>query len=288
AALAAVLGVKAMAVGDLLGSVSVAFVLWRLVERDGVHIRLHGSHRERYVRGALAVSAPLLISATVLQINPVVDRTMATSLGPGQVTAFELGLRLVPTAMFTALLIGPVTATWSARHQGEGWPALQASLTNALSAVVGFVPTIVVLGVILRGPLTSLFYEGGAYPANAVHDSSLVFAMLLLGLPAQVLAVLFATLFNVKKNTIVPMKIALWNVALNIVLNLFFLQVFGVAGIALSTSVTYTTLVIAFAIAARRRWGPLFVRIPPLVYVRSSLTAAAAAVLALAVLALMP
>jgi putative peptidoglycan lipid II flippase len=282
------IGVQAMIIGNLIGSAGVAFVLWRLVERDGVHIHVHGSHRAPYARAALAISAPLIISGTVLQINPIVDRTMATALGPGEVTAFELGLRLVPTAMFTALLIGPVTATWSARHQGGGWPALQASLTSALIAVIGFIPAIVVLGVILRGPLVSLFYDGGAYPAAAVHDSSLVFALLLLGLPAQVLAVLFATLFNVKKNTILPMKIAFWNVVLNILLNLLFRPLLGVAGIALSTSVTYTTLVIVFAVAARRRWGRLLLRIPIVVYVRSFLTAASAAALAIAVLALMP
>jgi len=42
-----------------------------------------------------------------------------------------------------------------------------------------------------------------------------------------------------------------------VALNFAFRPLFGVAGLALSTSLTYSLLVAVFARVARRRWGPL-------------------------------
>jgi putative peptidoglycan lipid II flippase len=251
------IGIHAMVLGNVVGSCATALILIALAVRAGVRIRPASPLRSPFVRSVLVLSTPLLIGGTVLQVNPVVDRAMATGLGAGKVTALELGFRLVPTAMFAAVLIGPVTATWAARVQQGGWPALQASIDRAIGAIITVLPTIVVAGLLLRHQLVAVLYAGGAYPERALRDSSAVFGMLLLGLPAQVLSVVFATLFSVQKNTLVPMKIACANVLLNVVLNLAFRPVFGVAGIALSTSLTYVILVAVYARAATKRWGAL-------------------------------
>jgi putative peptidoglycan lipid II flippase len=181
----------------------------------------------------------------------------------------------VPTAMFAAVLIGPVTATWAARAQQGGWPALQASVDRAINAIVTVLPTIVVAGLLLRHQLVAVLYAGGAYSEHAVRDSSAVFGMLLLGLPAQVLSVVFATLFSVQKNTVVPMKIACANVLLNVALNLAFRPVFGVAGIALSTTLTYAILVAVYTRAATKRWGSLTPGITRITLARSGAMALA-------------
>src|SRR5438093_1134113 len=112
--------------------------------------------------------------------------------------------------------------------------------------------------------------------------------MLLIGLPAQVLVVVFSTLFVVQKNTVFPMKIAIANVILNVGLNYALRGPLGVAGIALSTSLTFTILLLAYAAGACVRWRA--VSLPELrpALARAALSALVVAAAALTLSAVLP
>lgn len=213
---------------------------------------------------------------------------MAGGLKAGSVTGLELGLRLVPSGIFVALLVAPLTATWSARKADGGWTALQESIARSLSAAAVIVPPIVVLGIILRHQLVTLAFHGGAYSEWAAAQTSAVFGMALLGLPALVVSVIFTTLFIVQRETLVPMKIGFANVVLNVGLNFAFRPFLGVAGIALSTSLTYGILNVAQATAARRRWGSILPRSPLVPLMRIACALVGATIVALALRQLLP
>jgi putative peptidoglycan lipid II flippase len=254
------LGIQALILGNIVGSASAAAVLLVRARREGLELRLTPSLNTPFVRDVARVSVPLLVSQSVLQVNPVVDRAMASQLGSGSVTSLELGLRLffVPSTLLLGALVGPITATWAARRASGGWPALQQSVDRAIAGALAVVPPIVVLGVLLRRPAVSFVYSGGAYSTHALHETAAVFGTILLGLPAQLLVVILATLFIVQSDTVLPMKIGLANVVLNVALNFALRPVFGAAGIALSTTLTFTLLVVVYALCAHRRWGRLY------------------------------
>jgi len=276
------IGVQALVLANLLGSAAAVAVLWAMVRRAGVPLKLIRPVRSAFVRSVVGLSAPLVIAASVLEVNPIIDRTMAGGLKAGSVTRLELGMRLLPTGLFSALVLAPLTATWAARKTQGGWPAIQESLRKALTLVALVVPPIVVIGIILRDQAVTLAYHGGAFSPQAAAQTSSVFAMFLVGLPAIVLSITFTTLFIVQRETLVPMKIAFANVVLNVGLNFAFRPLFGVAGIALSTSLTFGILVVAQATVARRRWGSF---LPPsllasLIRIGGSLAIATVAALA--------
>lgn len=254
------IGLQALVLGNLIGGCLTVAVLWRYVRRKGVSLRVRRQFDTPFVRATARLCVPLVVSSSVLLVNPVVDRTMASGVGQGSITALELGLRLflVPAGLMTGLLIAPITATWAARKAEGGWPSLQASVTRALTLAAAVIPPIVVLGIVLRHELVALLFQGGAYPAGALHQTTAVFGMILLALPAQMAIVVFSTLFIVQKDTIFPLKVACANVVLNIALNFALRPLYGVAGIALSTSLTYTVLLVVYAIGAHRRWGLVY------------------------------
>lgn len=258
-ALGETIGIHALIAGNLLGSASAATLLWMVVRRCGIPLRPRRPRNTVFLRNCAALSLPLLVSQAVLQMNPVVDRVMASGLGAGSVTAFELGVRLflVPTGVLGAVLVGPIAATWASRKSEGGWEALRASVQRAVASVVAVaVPPIGVIFV-LRGDLAAAIFAGGAFPANAVRDTAAVFGMLALGLPAQVLVVAYATLFVVQKDAVFPMLMGLANVILNVGLNYALRPFLGVAGIALSTTITLSFLGAVMVVEAERRWSPL-------------------------------
>jgi putative peptidoglycan lipid II flippase len=136
----------------------------------------------------------------------------------------------------------------------EGKEALSESVATGIRVVLIAIPPLVVAGILLKTHIITLLYAGGAYTATALHHTSDVFGLLLLGLPAQVLVVVLATLFIVHRDSIFPMKIAIANVVLNVILNLALRPSLGVAGIALSTTITLTLLCGVYMGVAQRRW----------------------------------
>lgn len=284
------IGAQALVAGNLIGSATAAAVLWYVVRREGIAVRIGRPIDTPVVRNVVALSAPLLVSSSVLQINPIVDRTMSAEIGRGSVTSLELGLRLllVPTTLISTTLISPLTATWAARQLEGGWPPLRESLARILRMMSMTLPPVLVLGYLLKRQLISIVYHGGSYPAHALHVTTQVFGMLLLGLPAQICVITLATLFVVYRDTVFNMKIGIANVVLNVLLNWALRPLFGVPGIALSTTITFTLLAGVYVFGMNRRWGGL-----PLAAVRTAVrravvSAAATALVCVAVLHVLP
>jgi len=253
------LGAQTLIIGNLAGNVLAAATLWELLRRDGITVRPAAFHASPVVRGLLALSAPLVISQSLLSTNPLVDRATAASLGSGSVTVFELGVRLfsVPTSLLTGMLIAPLAATWAARFAERGWGAVVQSFTRVVVAVFLIIPPLVVLGFVLRHELVSIVYRAGRYSAADVRRTGDVLGALLLGLTAQILVMPLATLFIVRRDTVFPMLVGIANFLLNATLDIVLRGSLGVTGIALSTTLTLTLLCGVFAWKARRRWGSL-------------------------------
>jgi putative peptidoglycan lipid II flippase len=249
-------GAASLIIGQLAGSTLAAATLWALLRRGGVALRLVPTVVPPFVRGVVRLSTPLIISQSVLQANPIVDRAMATALGAGAVTQLELGVRLFfgATALIGGTLIAPLTGTWSARLLHDGWDAVRAAVIRAIVSVVVILPPLIVLGIALRSPVVTFLYGGGAYSDHALQVTADVFGMLVLGLPANVLIVVLSSLFVVRRSTIFPMLVGMTNVVLNVALNFALRPPFGAPGIALSTSLTMTLLLVAYARSATVRW----------------------------------
>jgi putative peptidoglycan lipid II flippase len=255
------LGAQSLVIGNIAGNALAVLCLWHAVNRTGLRLKLRSPRRSPVVRAVLHVSMPLLISQSVLQMNPFVDRTMASSLGRGSVTVFELGQRLfsAPTSLLAAVMIAPLAATWSARLASSGWDAVQASFGRVVSIIAMVLPPLIAVGVVMRHELVHAAYGGGAYSPSDVRRTSAVLAMLLLGLPAQILVVPLSTLFVIQKKTVFPMLVGMANVLLNVGLNFALRPRLGVGGIALSTTLTLTILCGAYAWTAQHRWGALHI-----------------------------
>ena len=250
------LGTSALIAGNLAGgALAVLSLAYLLIRRERISLHLMAPARSSFLLGVLGVSLPLMVGQGFAQLSPLASRTVASTLGPGSITVFELGLRVfsLPVALLGSVMIAPLTAAWAARYQDRGWAAVSRSFGRALAGLLVVLPPIVVLGIALRGELMGLLFDGGAYSAEAVNQTASVFGMLLLGLPAQLAVILLATLFLVRKDAVVPMLIAVANVALTVGLALALRPSLGLAGIALATSLTFTILcAVYFAIASRR------------------------------------
>ena len=181
-----------------------------------------------------------LVSAGVAQINTLIDKAMASTLPTGTVSALNYGHKL--TNVFSGLLSSAIaTAMYpqmiemiSLNKKDE----LSRLVTKIISLFcVLMVPITVACG-LFRTELVSAVFQRGAFDASSTILTANVFALYCLSLFSVACNTVISNIFYGYGNTRTPMYIGLANLGINVALNLIFIRIWGVNGLALATSLS--------------------------------------------------
>ena len=183
---------------------------------------------------------------------PVIDRTIATTLQTGSLTAFHYGERIV-TAI-DALIAGGVLIVlsnyWANIVASKGREAIIEGVNEGIALFAfGLIP--LCIGAALLGrPIISVIFERGAF--TVIDQSAAVFSILVGCLFLSHYIGLFLRLFQTLRNSRAQIMFSLLTIPLNLIFDLVFVSTFGLLGIALSTLFTRFIVVSALYIFLRR------------------------------------
>ena len=221
------------------GIVQLAMV-WVAARQAGMALRLYRRPAlTPPIRQVLRRMVPGVLGAGVTQINLAVDVIIASFLVSGSVSYLyyadrvaQLPLGVIGAALGTALL--PVLA----RHlrQGEKLAAHRTLNRGIELAVLLTLPCAAGLAV-AAGPIIAALFQRGAFDAAASSASAAALIAYAAGLPAFVLVKVFAPAFFARGDTSAPVRIGIASVAVNLALNLAFMNLLGHVGVALATSI---------------------------------------------------
>lgn len=236
---AADFGIHALVLGIVTGSAVEAALALGLAARIGVAVRPRwpGSLSQRSA-GPYGVA---VAGAAMMSLAQVVDQAMAASLGPGSVAALAYGakvsnavLALVATPLSTVLI--HYAARWVASAQ---WQALRQALwRGGLGSLLLTLPITAAVW-LLSAPLIRLLLERGSFDAADTALVSTVQAYYILQLPFYVIGLMGVRVLNALQAHGAVLCIATVLLLVNVVLNLVFMELMGLPGIALSTAVVY-------------------------------------------------
>ncbi len=238
-------GVGALALATSMDAVATAVVLVILLVRAG-KLPLPGSGvpRDAIVR-FVRHAAPLAAGSSVLQLNLLTDRAVASVLSTGAVSALRYGERIIRTPISVlqpawATTIYPAVAGTVAMA-GEG--LVGPTVSEALRYVIAIFVPLSVATAALAPVVVAFAFERGAFGVSAAAATAGVvtgFAPLVLLWLVQPILV---AAHNARRRGGLLGRVAVLNAALNLLLNIAFGLVLGVAGVALSTSITALLLV---------------------------------------------
>ncbi|MFN8476085.1 MAG: lipid II flippase MurJ [Anaerolineae bacterium] len=261
AALVASIGIFSLAVGFVLGPLVSVIILVGVGIAFGFLGRMRGNPTEGLKHIGKQALLPL-IGLSLLQLNPFIDRTMASWLAPGSVTALNYAERItaIPYIIVGAGFFGVLLAHWSDLAAREGSDGLRRALRNATAMIIYTLSPIVVLMAVLRVPIVTVLLQRGAFDAEATALTASALGFLVIGVLPNYLSLLVSRAFLSAKDIVTPTWLGVVNAVLNLSLNFLLIGRFGLAGIALSTAVTWTIVSILGYVVLRRRLGPLDVR----------------------------
>jgi putative peptidoglycan lipid II flippase len=234
-------GAYALALGTLCGGILEIVILAMAVSASGMRLSSRWHAATSPARRVLAQYVPVASSSLMMGASSVVDQMMAASLGSGSVSALTYGTRLStvvlaigPAALGTALL--PRLSRLTAGHKLPDF--IRLIRQYSLLGIAATVPLTVIL-VCLSEPLVRLFYQRGAFTAADTRSVAVVQAFSLLQIPFSVLLVLLVRAVSSLKQNQILIPLAILSLIANVGFNLLLMRWYGVAGIALSTTVVH-------------------------------------------------
>ncbi len=197
----------------------------------------HVSPDDKDIKKLLKLMIPATISSGVTQVNMFISQSISSFI-PGAVSILSYADRLYQLPMsvigvtFGTILLPTLSKLYKLGKMEE------AEKTQELSIKIGLLlslPCSVVL-IVLAHPIIQLIYEHGAFTPEDTIKTGNTIAAFSIGLPAFVLGKIFTPIFYANLDAATPMRVTIYTIIANIILNLIFMQFFSHVGIAIGSS----------------------------------------------------
>jgi putative peptidoglycan lipid II flippase len=253
--LAPTYGVAGVAVGVVLGSLSHLLVQVRPVARLGFRFEPRIDLGDAQARKALTLMAPRAIGLGATQITFVVVTSLATNLGVGAVTAFNVAFTLlqIPIGVI-GVPLGVVVFPSLSREAAVGREPEYASLLDrALRLLIYVMVPIGALAAILRVQSVALLFDVNRYGQAALTLTADTLLCFLVGLAAHALIAVLARAFYARQDTLTPVLAAIGAVVINTSLAIVLVGPYGLPGIALAIAIAAWLEALALLVILDRR-----------------------------------
>jgi len=197
---------------------------------------------------------PLLCSNFLAYSNMFVDQVAATFLPPGSVSTLRYAGRIndLPTQILVVAIIRAMLPFIS-EHAAKG-NILELGQIYKRSIVFLFTLTIPItcLMFLFSEDIVTLVFQRGAFDIHAAKQTAQVLSCYTLGLFFFAYTCLNGDFFITIKRTKSLFHVGWISISLNFALDILFMHLFGVKGIALSSTVTLAVITVIFVVMLRR------------------------------------
>jgi putative peptidoglycan lipid II flippase len=231
-------GIWAMVYATVAGSLLHAGLMIWMMEARGYHFRLRWYGMTEATREVAGQYGPVLLSCVVASGGLLVDQSMAAMLPPGSVSALVYANRFVSVVL--SLLAGTVSTAivpyfsrmiahrdWvECKHTIRAWARITAMVSVPIATFLIFASRL----------LVRVAFQHGQFGSHDTTIVASVLAMYAIQIPFFATSRVYYRFLVAMRRTDLILYCGIVNLGLDVILNLVLMRWFGVAGIALATS----------------------------------------------------
>ena len=226
--------------GTLIGIATEFIFQLPFAIKSGYKYQPYINIKDKYIKKMSWLIGPVLIGVAVNQINAMVDRTLASTLVEGSISALNYANKLngFVMAMFitsVAAVIYPMLSKLSSEDNKEKFIS---SVVQSVNSVILLVIPISIGAIVLATPIVKLLFQRGEFDARATSMTAIALIMYSIGMVAFGLRDIIGKVFYALKDTKTPMINGAIAMIMNIVLNIILVKYLQLAGLALATSIS--------------------------------------------------
>lgn len=247
-----------------------------VLRKFGMTFRPNFNFAHPAIKQLLKLIGPTILGLAIVQINVLLDGLIAISFAPsmngdttftfmaheiyyplktGAASVLYYGDRLIqfPLGVFGIALANVIFPLFSTHAAREDWDNFKSAFSQSIRLIL-FIGIPASVGLILiREPLVQLFYERNEFGMESTTRTSNVIFFYALAIWAYCgLHVTIRAFYSIKDTT-TPMKVGLYTVGLNLILNLTLIWFLNVGGLALATSISAILQLLILVIILKRK-----------------------------------
>lgn len=208
--------------------------------KNSYKYKLYVNIKDKYIKKTIILIGPVLIGTAVNQVNTMIDRTLASTLVEGSISALNYANKLNTFVMglfimSVSAVIYPMLSKLSSQNDNTKFID---TVIKSINSVILLITPISVGAIVLSTPIVRLLFERGEFDSRATSMTAIALIMYSIGMVAFGLKDILSKVFYAIQDTSTPMKNGILAMILNIVLNIILVKKLKIAGLALATSVS--------------------------------------------------
>lgn len=257
--LSGVFGIKGLMVTSALAVGAQILIQLPGINKTGYRYKFIINFKDQYIKKILYLILPVLVSVAVSDLNNIIDRSLASTLIEGSISALNYSNRLnsfILTIFITAIstVIFPMLSKEAAKENHDNFKKLIQNGFNVISLIT--IPATVGM-IVLTQPIVRLAFERGAFDSVATKMTSVALLFYSLGLVGMALQTLMNRVYYSLQDTKTPMYNGLLSLSLNIILNLILIKPMAHGGLAFATSIAITVTTGSLIYGLKKKIGSL-------------------------------
>ena len=242
----------------LLAAYAVEFLfLLPFVAAKGYRYRPIIQLREENIRQTMYIVAPILLGVCVSQVNKIVDRSMASMVVEGGISALTYA-SVINNAIQEILVTGIITILFAncselvAKNEHD---QVKRKLHDTLGAMIFLLIPASVGVIILAEPIVRVLLCRGEFDKNSLAMTMGSLRCYTVGLLFLAIRDALIKVFYAYKETRTTTFVSITAIIGNIIMNLVLGRIMGIRGLALATSLTAVFSCVTLYVLLRRKIG---------------------------------
>ena len=253
--LAPIMGIEGLAVGVVIGSAAHLAIQLPSLSRVGRRFELRIDIDHPGVRKVARLMGPRMLGLAAGQLNFLVSTILASGLAAGSLTAYNYAFQLsqLPVGIIGVSVATALFPTMSQDAALGRIGEIRRQVAGAIKVLIFVAAPLMAVMIVLREPLTSVFYQYGLFSQEATARTASALAWFAVGLIGHIVVHVLARAFYAMQDTRTPVTWAIVAVAINVPLMVLLVGPMGIEGLALALSISSVIEVIGLLWSLRGR-----------------------------------
>lgn len=250
-------GIKGLMVTFVVATASKIIMQIPGMKKSGYSYKFILDFKDKYVKKIVYLIPPVLISVGVGDINKIIDKSLASKLADGSISALTYATRLddITSSVFIMAITTVIFPVLSREANKETYEGLKKVIIYGINIVLLITIPATVGMIILANPIVKVAFERGAFDSAATHMTVGALVFYTVGLVATSIKAILNRVYYSLQDTKTPMYNSFIAVAVNVAFNFILISSMAHKGLALATSISAIVTSILLLYGLKRKIG---------------------------------
>lgn len=252
-------GIKGLTIASVLAVASQVTIQIPGIRKTGFRYKLIFDIKDEYIRKLFLLVPPVLIGVAINDINKIIDRTLASNLVTGSISALNYANRLegIILGVFISAISTVIFPMLSKEASNDNQTGIKKIMGYGINIILVITIPATVGLIVLAGPIVQIAFERGAFNSADTIMTSQALIFYSIGLVAMSLRPLLNKVYYSLQDTRTPMTNGAISMAFNIVFNLILMRYMAHSGLALATSIASIIAIVLMYNGLKKKIGSL-------------------------------